>query len=253
MMAGPADARPVRGVVLPISQRGSITRRKVLAAAIDVLDSDGLAQFSIRRVANRFGVEAMALYHYVRGREDLLDGAVELVLDDLFTDPEVHANAADWQDYVSRMAHGIRRIAVAHPQVFSLVANRPATPSWLKPPLRTLQWTESFLASLRQFGFDGRAAVSAYRGFCSFLVGHLLLESAGRQGHDGRHVVDQASYPVLTLLRGELQEDHSQADFDEGLAHLLQRLQGPSTISGRAGGLSSAAASAVIPHPRPRS
>ena len=31
----------------------------------------------------------------------------------------------DWQDYLRRLAHGVRRIALAHPQVFPLVATRP--------------------------------------------------------------------------------------------------------------------------------
>lgn len=109
----------------PISQRGNINRSKVLAAAVQVIDDDGLREFTMKRVAERFGVDAMALYHYVHSREDLLDGTVEYVIDDLYGDPDVHMNTDDWRDYLIGLAHGVRRIALAHPQEFPLIATRP--------------------------------------------------------------------------------------------------------------------------------
>ena len=47
----------------------------------------------MRRLGAHLGVEGMALYHYIHGREDLLDGIVELVIDDLYGDPDVHLAA----------------------------------------------------------------------------------------------------------------------------------------------------------------
>ena len=218
-----------------ISQRGSITRQKVLAAAVEVIDSGGLREFSIRRVADRFGVEAMAMYHYVHGREDLLDGIVEFVIDDLYGDPEVHMNTDNWQDYLVRLAHGVRRIALAHPQVFPLIATRPPAAPWVRPPLRSLRWMESFLDTLARCGFDGPASVAAYRGFSSFLLGHLLLEVSA-QGADISPIdqdppdtgqpVGLASYPRLQSLEEALSEDHSAEEFEESLENLLERLNG---------------------------
>lgn len=216
-----------------ISQRGSITRRKVLAAAVEVIDSDGLRQFSIRRVAERFGVEAMAIYHYIHGREDLLDGIVEYVIDDLYGDPDVHMHTDDWQDYLQRLAHGIRRIALAHPQLFPLIATRPPAAPWVKPPLRSLRWMESFLDTLRQCGFGSRASVAAYRAFSSFLLGHLLLEVSAlgaetspiEQDPPGAaQPNDLSGYPLLQSLEPELSEDRSADEFDASLDSLLDRL-----------------------------
>lgn len=67
----------------------------------------------------------MALYHYVSGREELLDGIVKSVVHELYGDPEVHLSSPAWQEHLQRLAHGVRRIALAHPQVFPLVATRP--------------------------------------------------------------------------------------------------------------------------------
>lgn len=80
-----------------------------------------------------------------------------------------------WRDYLRRLAHGVRRLALAHPQVFPLVATRPPSAPWVRPPLRSLRWVESFLETC-WLGRGFSAAVAAYRAFSSFLLGHLLLE-----------------------------------------------------------------------------
>ena len=51
-----------------------LDRERILQAAIDFIDESGLAALTMRRLGASLGVEAMALYRYVPGREDLLDG-----------------------------------------------------------------------------------------------------------------------------------------------------------------------------------
>ena len=59
--------------------REPLSGERVFQAAIAVADSDGLAAVTMRRVAADLGVEAMSLYHHVRGKEQLLDGLIEAV------------------------------------------------------------------------------------------------------------------------------------------------------------------------------
>ena len=133
----------------------------------------------MRRLGAILGVEAMSLYRYVPGREQLLDAVVERIVDDMAADPDVLDRPEHgWQDYLQRLAHGIRRVALTHPKAFPLVASRPAEAPWLRPPLRSLRWVEAFLDGLGDEGFSDAAAVEAYRAFTSFLLGHLLLEVA---------------------------------------------------------------------------
>ena len=209
----------------PVSQRGTLNRRKVLAAAVQVIDAEGLREFTLKRVAQRFGVDAMALYHYVHSREDLLDGIVELVIDDLYGDPEVHMDTDDWRDYLIRLAHGVRRIALAHPQVFPLIATRPAAAPWIRPPLRSLRWMESFLDTMSRSNFDDEASVAAYRAFSSFLLGHLLLEGSIEQKPPGKpDPTDLAGYPNLQRLQPQLSADRSAEEFEQSLNNLIERL-----------------------------
>ncbi|MEP6563397.1 MAG: TetR/AcrR family transcriptional regulator [Nakamurella sp.] len=213
--------------------RGPLDRRTILLAAVTLIDQKDLRHLTMRNLGSQLGVEAMSLYHYVHSREDLLDGVVELVIDDLYGDPEVHLSTDAWQDYLQRLAHGVRRIALAHPQVFPLVATRPPAAPWVRPPLRSLRWMESFLDTLHHCGFSDAGCVGAYRSFSSFLLGHLLLEVSGQGADigpieqadpDDKPTTDLSQYPRLKSLEAELSQDHSADEFEEALETLLDRI-----------------------------
>ena len=220
----------------PGPARTPLDRRRVLAAAIEFIDEHGLDALTMRRMGAHLGVEGMALYRHVTGREDLLDGVVELVVDELYGDPEVYlAPKHGWEDYLQRLAHGVRRMAMAHPALFPLIATRPPAAPWVRPPLRSLRWLESFLDALTSHGFGDDAAVAAYRAYTSFLLGHLLLEVAQRgvpitaqDDPEGAPDADERSlseFPLVRRLSPLLAEDESAAEFEEALENLLERLQ----------------------------
>ena len=112
-----------------LTRPAGLDRERILQAALDFIDEQGLAALTMRRLGSSLGVEAMALYRYVPGREDLLDGVVDRVVETLFDDQDGDdiyiGDHAGWQDYLVRLAHGMRRIALAHPAVFPLIASRP--------------------------------------------------------------------------------------------------------------------------------
>jgi AcrR family transcriptional regulator len=220
------------------SQTGGLSRQRILTAAMEFIDREGLPRLTMRRLGGFLGVEAMALYRYVPSREDLLDGIVETVLDGLHHDPEVHLRAEHgWQDYLQRLAHGIRRVALAHPAVFPLVATRPPDAPWIRPPLRSLPWLESFFTVLSEHGFSDEATVVAYRAYTTFLLGHLLLEvthqgvvlttedEAERPVGPGSDGVALEKYPRLRALEPLLDQDETVTEFEEALESLLDRLE----------------------------
>src|SRR3954462_13124764 len=135
--------------------RNGLDQRRILDAAVRFIDENGLRMLTMQRLGAYLNVEGMALYRYVPGREALLDGVVETVVDELFGDPDVHLEAhAGWVDYLQRLAHGLRRIALAHPEVFPLVATRPPAAPWGGPPMRSLRWLESLLEVMTEAGFS---------------------------------------------------------------------------------------------------
>lgn len=228
-----ADAEVVAGQPPP-SVRQPLDRERIISAAVRFIDEYGLTGLSMRRLGAELGVEAMSLYRYVPGRENLLDAVVESIVEEMRHDDDVIEVPRDgWQDFLQRLAHGVRRVALRHPKVFPLVASRPPEAPWLRPPLRDLRWVEAFLDGLQTEGFSDQAAVAAYRAFTSFLLGHLLLEVSALGGDVGPlDVLDDgedldtslAPYPQVGRLRSALSEDHSAVEFEEALEDLLNRI-----------------------------
>lgn len=230
-MTGPNDSSDA-------ARRPSLDRRRVARAAVELIDEQGVAGLSMRRLGRRLGVEAMSLYAHVSGRDSLLDGVIDEVINELYDDPETHLRETDsWQDYLVRVAHGVRRSALAHPNVFPLVATRPPQAPWIRPPLRSLRWVEAFLSSLRTHGFSDDEAVYTYRAFTSFLLGHLLLEVGALTPpeHDPAHraapdPLALDDYPIVRQLSSKLAQNAAGEEFDESLDNLLNRLDGIRTI-----------------------
>lgn len=211
--------------------RAPLSRRLILEVAIDLVDQEGLRKLTMRRLGSACGVEAMALYRYVHSREDLLGGMVDLLIGDLHADQLAARRKEDgWQDFLLRLAHGVRQIALDHPELFPLTATRPPEAPWVRPPLRSLRWMETFLDTLLSYGFDDDAAVGAYRSYTTFLLGQLLLEVAARgpatAGEAGRSPAGGLSdFPHLSRLQPKLSQDHSAVEFEEALEALLDRIE----------------------------
>ena len=223
-----------------LTRPAGLDRERILRAAIDFIDEEGLAVLTMRRLGSSLGVEAMALYRYVPGREDLLDGVVNRVVETLWDDDDGDdvyiGDHNGWQDYLVRLAHGMRRIALTHPAVFPLIASRPPAAPWVRPPLRSLRLVESFLGTLHEGGFSDQAAVAAYRAYSSFLLGHLLLEvtQIGAQvslldqpegDPQAQEDTDLGEYPNLSRTEPLLGQNKSAAEFEESLENLLDRLE----------------------------
>ncbi len=212
-----------------------LDRGRIVAAAIELIDEHGLRALTMRRLGEKLDVEAMAVYHHVHGREELLDAIVETTVDALYSDPDVLLTSMDWHEYLHRLAHGVRRIALAHPEVFPLICTRPPAAPWVRPPLRSLRWMESFLQTLHRCGFSDTAAVAAYQAFSSFLLGHLLLEISSTRGVDIGPIeevdpqappkTDLTEYPMLKRLEAHLSQDRSAEIFADSLESLTDHLE----------------------------
>lgn len=220
--------------------RPALSRDVILEAAIGFIDQRGLPALTMRSLGQLLEVEAMSLYRYVNGREDLLEGVVETLVDRLHLDPQNPGlqPADGWQGYLQWLAHGVRRLAHEHPDSFPLIATRHPAAPWLRPPLRSLDIVEDFLTALTTRGFSDESAVSAYRAFSSFLLGHLLLEVAARgastvpaevvldegDAEVPEDSVDIEDYTQTSRLRPLLSQNHDDEEFEMALETLLDRL-----------------------------
>lgn len=231
---------PTEGEAAVGTPRATLSREIIVKAALEAIDESGPEGLTMRALGQRLGVQAMSLYGYVTGREDLLEAVVSHLLEGLTENLDGQLSQS-WQGYLQALAHQVRAIVVEHPSAFPLVATRhPATP-WLRPPLRSVALVEDLLANLSASGFNDDQLVGAYRSFSSFLLGQLLLEAATRGANTSPveepldegdadianrdDNVDLSQAPLVTRLRPMLSEDHSAEEFEIGLETLLNRLE----------------------------
>lgn len=217
----------------PTLEQRRLTRGAVLEGALTLLDDVGLAGFSMRRLGRGLGVEAMAVYHWFPSRGALLDAVVDRVVDELFGDPITQVSPDDgWEVFLTRLAHGVRGVAHRHPRVFPIIASRPTSAPWVRPPLRSLRWLDAFLEELVARGFDDEQAVAAYRSFTTLLLGSLLLEVSALGADLGPEdelehqpgALRLGEHPTVERLSGLLREDHAEEEFAIALRALLSRL-----------------------------
>lgn len=91
-----------------------LTKERILEAALRLIDEDGVEGFSMRRLAAALGVDPMAIYHYLPGRDAVIDGAVESVFRRL---RGRIARAGAWRERVHAFARAYCDLVAAHPRL----------------------------------------------------------------------------------------------------------------------------------------
>ncbi|GGN83175.1 hypothetical protein GCM10010112_61230 [Actinoplanes lobatus] len=88
-----------------------LTKDGILLSALRIIDAEGVAALSMRRLAADLGVNPMSLYHHVDNKAALLDGVTRLV-----TDGARHISVAEgtWQEQLRRLAYEFRSLSLAH-------------------------------------------------------------------------------------------------------------------------------------------
>jgi AcrR family transcriptional regulator len=208
---------------------GKITRQVVLAAALDIIDRDGIDGLSMRRLARALGRDPMILYRHAPNKAALLDGVAETVLAKLAVD----ATDPDWVGQLRSVARSYRALALAHPHVVPLLVTRPlATPLALRPH-GTLRPLEDVLALLTRAGFTAPDALHIYRALFGFLHGHVLNELQEIVDNPdetddllrlGLHRLPIGEFPLLRSLATVLASYDGAAELERGLDILLTGL-----------------------------
>lgn len=149
------------------STRRPLTRERIVLAALDLVDDEGLESLSMRRLGRALGVESMSLYSHVANKSEILDGIVDL----LFRQVKVPVVRRDrWIPFSKALFQAVRRVLLAHPRAISLLATRTASsPEALLP-------IDASLDALCRGGFDARSAVDGHRVLMSFTIGYAMSE-----------------------------------------------------------------------------
>ncbi len=151
--------------------RKPLTRAVILEAALKLLNEEGMAALSMRRVAAAVKVEAMSLYNHVADKQDLLNGVVDLVLSRI-TPPDP---ARPWAERLEGLATGVYEALVAHPGLVVVLASEQGTPN----DPNVLQGMDSILGALEESGLSPQNQVNAYRSILAMCLGFVVSHTLG--------------------------------------------------------------------------
>ncbi len=163
------------------------TRAQLQAAALTLVDGQGLAALSMRTLAAALGTGPMTLYNYVHDR-DALDA---LVVDAVMSEVRLPRPRADWQQDVRAIAEAMWRAARNHPNVVPLILTRRSLHE------ATLEPAEALLQALARGGRSGAALLVAFRTVSGFVAGFAQAQLAGPLA-SGR---DIAADPAVTRIQ----------------------------------------------------
>lgn len=162
---------PVRGPAEGADHGGPrqrLTREKVLRAALDFVDANGLAALSMHKLGAELGVQGMSLYSHVANKDALLDGIVEAMTWEAQMPP---AGGTDWRDALRHLAGEIRGIILRHPAAAPLLVSRRIMPT------RRLEQVDAYIRLLMRAGFTEDRAMDVLRTVYMYAHGYALAEA----------------------------------------------------------------------------
>ncbi|MFD0886734.1 TetR/AcrR family transcriptional regulator [Streptosporangium algeriense] len=211
----------------PASRRNPLSKELVLRTAVALADEAGTGVPSMRRLAERLGVESMSLYHHFRNKDMILDGMLDLV----FGEIELPPDDVDWRIAMRRRAVSMRGALIRHPWAISLMDSRT------NPGHATLRHHNAAIGCLRSGGFSIAGAAHAFSVLDGYVYGFTLQELSlpfksplGLQDVAGSILgqLPQDEFPHLTemIVDRALKPGYAYTEeFDIGLDLILDGLQ----------------------------
>lgn len=191
---------------------------QIVEAALELLDRDGLAGVTTRRLAATLGIKSASLYWHVRDREELLD----LLSDRIVADAHWPAQTSGWRTRVEGLMTEYVRCLLAHRDAARVTAGRSP-----KGPNR-LRVAEMLLSALLAAGLTDVDAIDAALVLTTYVVGFALEHQAAEAASRPVGSIDDAfseTYPTLSRLAYQMVPGTGPGRFHEGLKLVLDGVQ----------------------------
>ena len=195
----------------------SLTPDQIAAAALAVIDRDGLDALSMRTVARQLGIGAMSLYRYVTDRDQLEELVVDLVLGAV----DISLPRASARRKLAVLADRVRVAVSEHPAVVPLLLIHRHR------ALSSLRWGEAVLTVLAGAGFTGKRRVIAFRAVLGYVFGALQVEHfspLSGMGTRALAALPAEEFPVLSETAARARTVAPEDEFRQGFAILLRGL-----------------------------
>jgi AcrR family transcriptional regulator len=203
-----------------------LTKDRILGAAVDLADREGLGALTMRRLGAELGFEAMALYKHVANKEEILDGMVELIVGQI----EIPETGADWREAMRRRAISAREVLSKHSWVIGLLEARGSSGP------TTMSYLNAILGNLMAAGFPMEYAAHAFSLLDSYIYGQVIQETSmgpstpedpTEPAPSARDQTTMSEYPHLIAMYEHAQtfEYTFDGEFEFGLELILDGLE----------------------------
>ena len=224
----------------PRKEESPLSRERVVAEALRIVDEDGVDALTMRALGSRLGVDPMAVYYHIPNKGALLDGIVEAVWSELSLPPESAgdggaSDGSSWQEELWQIACAMRDTLRRHPNALPVLATRPNVS---RPGFRL---TDRALGAVLRSGLAVEEAFLIVNAAAQFILGHVLAEvqtvaedederiqAAFHQAAADSDAGSRGPYPNLeSAFRSglELREITTDRIFESGLRTILRGLQ----------------------------
>ena len=215
MDSGGAPVKSALPVAKTRPKREPLNRERIAVAALELVDQEGLANLSTRKLGARLGVEGMAIYRHYPSMEALLDAVAEKLILEVRVPGK---QPGGWKARLRQFARDYRQLAWRHPKAYLLLASRRFnTPA-------SLGVLDQIFGAMIEEGFTPLQAVEVFRSVGNYCSGVCLDELAGMAYAER----DDAALPPgavsLQKCAKYLGPDHFEVLFDTGLDALIDGL-----------------------------
>jgi AcrR family transcriptional regulator len=193
-----------------------LTPEKILDESSAMLDAGGPAALTMRGLARRLNVAAMAIYNHFQDRDAILDALADRVFADLSRQNAVKRRTSRkqpwWKEHLRSILLGAQEVASRHPHIYRLAMTRP------NKPAAALQLSVEALTTLRSAGLTETQATTVYHTFVILLHGFPFWRE-GFEREMGECV------PGVPTAKGRKPEVLSQKQFMASVEWLLNSIE----------------------------
>lgn len=199
----------------------ALSRQIILKTALIILDESGIDALSMRTLAKRLNVKAMSLYNHIKNKEDLLNGVVEIILQEV----RIPEPTSDWKTNLRSIACSFHDSLLRHPNAIPIIYTySPVT-------VKGLKQTEKILSILNGISRTGLCAFSLMHIIVAYIIGHAGMSVSSRQEKNNQNEeqvyceeTNLKMFPNLLEAFHNLSYRNSNEEFMYGLNLILDNL-----------------------------
>lgn len=207
--------------ILHGGQSPNVSQQRIIDAALDLLDEDGLNELSMRKLARRLDMQAPALYWHFKNKEVLIDYMAEAILRAEFAELEPRRPDEAWQDWLITNGKRLRKAMKSHRDGARIVAG-----AHLYPAVTLMRIFEVSMESLTSAGMDLQKANLLITTAVHFIFGNVIEEQASPTLEEIKNAISGPMMKDYPLMAKSVQKSYAEAlagydEFEDSLRLII--------------------------------